>query len=139
MTFLTADRDTTRRENMLRSFPVKAAARIYAGALVCVDSTGFAVRGAVATTLKAVGRAEESANNTAGADGAISVTTMTGVFRYANSTAGDLVVLADVESQCFIVTDSQVAKTNGGDTRSVAGIVRHVDAGGVWVEIGMAR
>lgn len=139
MTALTADRDTSRRENILRSFPVKAAARLFAGSIVCLDATGFAVKGATSTTLKPVGRCEEAVDNTAGADGALRVPVMTGVFRYANSVAGDLITLADVDAACFLVDDQTVAKTNGGTTRSQAGIIRDVDAGGVWVEIGGAR
>lgn len=139
MTALTADRDTSRRENILRNFPVKGATRLFAGSLVCLDATGFAVKGAVSTTLKAVGRAEEQVDNTAGADGALRVQVASGVFRFANSAAADLITLADVDAACFIVDDQTVAKTNGTATRSQAGIIRDVDAGGVWVEVGGAR
>jgi hypothetical protein len=139
MAFLLADRDTTRRENLLRSFPVKAAARLYAGSLVCLDATGFAVKGGVSTTIKAVGRAEEQVDNTSGADGALRITVGCGVFRFANSAAADQITLADVDAPCFVVDDQTVAKTNGTSTRSQAGIVRDVDSGGVWVEMGGAR
>lgn len=139
MAALTADRDTPRRENLLRNFPMKAANRIFGGSLVCIDSTGFAVKGQVSTTLKCVGRAEEQVDNTGGADGALRVPTMSGLFRFANSTAGDLITLADVDAACFIVDDQTVAKTNGTATRSQAGIIRDVDSGGVWVEVGGAR
>ena len=139
MTALTADRDTSRRENLLRNFPVKGATRLFAGSLVCIDATGFAVKGATSLTLKAVGRCEEQVDNTAGADGALRVQVGSGVFRFANSTAGDLLALPDVDAACYLVDDQTVAKTNGGGTRSQAGIVRDVDAGGVWVEVGGAR
>jgi hypothetical protein len=33
-----------------------------------------------------------------------------------------------------VVDDQTVAKTNGSSSRSVAGIIRDVDADGVWVE-----
>jgi hypothetical protein len=139
MTALTADRDTQRRENLLRNFPVAAGAKIFAGSLVCLNATGFATKGAVATTLQAVGRAEVQADNTGGADGAQRVDVMSGIFRFANSAAGDLIALTEVDKPCYIVDDQTVAKTNAGATRSQAGIVRDVDAGGVWVEIGYAR
>ena len=139
MTALTADRDTQRRENVLRSLPVKGATKIFAGSLVAVDTTGFAVRGTTSTTLKAVGRAEEQVDNTTGADGAQRITVSTGIFRFANSAAGDLITLAAIDSPCYMVDDQTVALTNGTNTRVQAGIVRDVDAGGVWVEVGMAR
>ncbi|WP_310614033.1 hypothetical protein [Limnohabitans sp.] len=139
MTALTADRDTQRRENLLRSLPVKGATKIFAGSLVAVDTTGNAVRGATSTTLKAVGRAEEQVDNTAGADGAQRITVSTGIFRFANSAAADLITLAAIDGVCYMVDDQTVALTNATNTRVQAGIVRDVDAGGVWVEVGMAR
>lgn len=139
MTALTADRDTPRRENLLRSLPVKAAVKIFAGSLVAVDATGNAVRGATSTTLKAVGRAEEQVDNTAGGDGAQRITVCAGTFRFANSAAADLITLANLDSPCYMVDDQTVALTNGTNTRVQAGIVRDVDTGGVWVEVGMAR
>ena len=39
-------------------------------------------------------------------------------------------------SDCYIVDDQTVAKTNGTNTRSVAGKIIAVDADGVWVKIG---
>lgn len=135
MPVLTADRGTPYRAGTEFSYPVAAAANLFGGALVCLNSAGFATRGAVSATLRAVGVAIEQANNAGGANGAINVKVRRGVWQFANSSAGDLVTLANVGQQCFIVDDSQVAATNGGSTRSVAGIVRDVDAQGVWVEI----
>ena len=58
-----------------------------------------------------------------------------GVFQFQNSSAGDLIALANLGADCYIVDDQTVALTNGTNTRSVAGKIRDVDAGGVWVEI----
>lgn len=135
MAALTQDRDTRRRDGEEFDLPVAAATLIYAGSIVCVSTaSNLATKGATATTLKAVGRAEDRADNLAGAAGAIRVKVRRGCFRYANSAAGDQVVLGDVGSDCFVVDDQTVAKTNGSNTRSVAGKVRDVDADGVWVE-----
>lgn len=136
MAALTTDRDTRRRINGDEfQFPVAAATKIFAGSIVCISTvTNLATKGATATTLKAVGRAEELADNSAGAASAISVKVRRGCFKYANSAAGDQIVLGDIGAQCFIVDDQTVAKTNGTGTRSVAGIVRDVDADGVWVD-----
>lgn len=135
----TADRDTPRVDHAFREFPVAAGARLFAGTIACINTSGLAVRGDVSTTLTAVGRVEEQADNTGGVAGAIRVKVGSGVFRFGNSSAGDAITVADVEKQCFIVDDNTVAKTNGSNTRSAAGIVRQVDAAGVWVEIGLAR
>lgn len=138
MTALAADRDTKRRDGDIITLGVAASTLIYAGALVCKNSSGYATKGAVATTLKAIGRAEERADNSAGSNGDITVTVRTGVFQFANSASGDLITIADIGNQCYVVDDQTVAKTNGTSTRSVAGRIVDVDANGVWVEMGPA-
>lgn len=134
MAALTADRLTPRRDGKRVSLPVAASTRLYAGSLVCLNATGYATKGAISTTLKAVGVAVEAADNSGGANGAINVEVERGTWRFGNSSGGDLIALADVGSVCYVVDDQTVAKTHNGNTRSVAGTVRDVDAAGVWVE-----
>lgn len=134
MTALAADRATANRSGKQLSLPVAAATKIFAGSIVAVNASGYATKGAVSTTLKAAGVAREQADNTAGANGDIRVAVERGTFQFANSTAGDLIALADIGSTCYIVDDQTVAKTNGTSTRSAAGVIRDVDANGVWVE-----
>lgn len=137
MVALSNDRSTPRIDGAIQSYPVGASQLIYQGAIVAISTaTNYAVKGTAATTLKPVGRALERADNSGGSAGAISVEVEAGVFRFANSSAGDLIVLGDVGSDCFIVDDQTVAKTNGSSTRSRAGKVINVDAQGVWVQIG---
>jgi hypothetical protein len=124
----TQDRDTKRREGTQESYPVKAATRIWAGTLACVDATGFVVPGSVSTTQKCVGVATKQVNNLSGANGDQSLTTDRRPHWFNNSTAGDLIALSDVGAQCFIVDDNTVAKTNGTNTRSVAGKIVNVSA-----------
>jgi len=130
---LTKDRNTPFREGDLVSHPVAAAKKIYAGALVVLNATGYAEPGSTATTLKAVGRAEVFADNSTGLDGAVSVSIRRGAFKYKNHT--DAVTRADIGNSCYIVDDETVAKTNGTSTRSAAGKVIDLDTDGVWVEI----
>jgi hypothetical protein len=102
---------------------------------VALTAAGYAQGGATATTLKAAGVANETADNTAGASGDIKVTVRRdGWFRFANSASGDLITIADIGNSCYIVDNQTVAKTDGGTTRSVAGKIRDVDAQGVWIE-----
>jgi len=132
---LTADRNVPRRNGDVFSYPVAAGETGFAGAITCVTSAGFAAPGTTSTTLKTVGVAQATADNNPGLDGAIQVEVRRGVFRFDNSAAADLIALADVNADCYIVDDETVAKTNGTATRSIAGKVRDVDADGVWVEI----
>lgn len=135
MVALTKDRNTVRRDGALHADPVAAGTRIYAGALVCLNASGYAVPGSTATTLKARGVALEQVDNSGGAAGALTVPVRRGVFKFANSTATDEITIADIGVNCYIVDDQTVARTNGSSTRSVAGRIDGVDTDGVWVEI----
>lgn len=135
MAALTKDRAVPQRPAEDFGFPVAASTKIFAGALACINASGYLTKGATATTLKCVGIAKEVADNSAGANGAITGKVKRGCFPFANSASTDQITLADVGSDCYIVDDQTVAKTSGSSTRSVAGKVRDVDATGVWVEI----
>lgn len=134
MTALAADRATPRRDGKLLNLPQAASSLIYAGALVCVNSSGYAVKGATSTTLKAAGVALKRSDNSAGTDGALTVPVQRGAWQFGNSASGDQITLADIGSTAYIVDDQTVAKTNGSSTRSAAGKIIDVDAAGVWIE-----
>jgi hypothetical protein len=138
MTALAQARSTSRKESDKYVLAVGAAQKIFQGALVCRNATGYAVKGSTSTTLKALGMAEALADNTSGADGAITVAYRSGCFKWANSAAGDLIAALDIGNDCYIVDDQTVAKTNGGATRSRAGIIDSIDPdGSVWVLTGV--
>lgn len=130
---LTKDRNTPARSGELQPHPVAATKKIFIGALVALNATGYAQPGATATGLTAVGVAEEQVDNGAGNDGDVSVTVRRGVFKFKNHS--DAVARADVGKTCYIVDDETVAKTDGTGTRSAAGKVIGQEADGVWVEI----
>lgn len=136
MTATTTDRDTRRHGGVEFGMPIKGNTKLYAGTIACVDATGFVVAGATSTTLKALGITENQFDNTGGADGAFLVRFRKGVWLLANSAGGDQLSNADWGSDVYIVDNQTVAKTNGTNTRSVAGKCRGIDAasGGVWVE-----
>lgn len=134
MAALTKDRDTKMRAGDIYVHPVKAATKIFAGSLVCLDAAGNAQPGAVATTLIAVGRAESQVDNSAGAAGDETVHVRKGTFLWGNSTSTDAITRAEIGDDCYVVDDQTVAKTSGTSTRSIAGKIRDVDAQGVWVE-----
>ncbi|MDZ4042907.1 MAG: hypothetical protein U1D96_05355 [Eubacteriales bacterium] len=132
---LTADRNTLRREGDILALGVAANVKIHAGALVVANAAGFAAPGSTALGLKAVGRAESQADNTGGANGAVTVEVLRGVFKFKNA-AADPVGLTHLLDDCYIVDDESVAATSGTATRSRAGKVLGIDPDGVWVEIG---
>lgn len=131
---LTQARNTPQKAGEVFDFPVKGSTTIHQGALV-VLAAGLAAGGSTAAGLIAVGRAELTV--AAVADGDAQVPVRRGIFKYANSAAGDLITQADVGADCWIVDDQTVAKTHGGNTRSRAGKVVGVAADGVWIQIGL--
>lgn len=131
---LSNDRNTPHKDTETIVVPLAANAKIYGGALVAANATGFAVPGSVATTLTYLGRAENKVDNTGGADGAKSIQVRRKkAFKWVNSGA-DPISQADLGKVCYIVDDQTVAKTNGTGTRSAAGKVMALDTDGVWVE-----
>lgn len=133
MTALAADRNTARIAGDDRSGSVAASTLVYAGAILMRNATGYLIEGQTATGLVGIGRAEERVDNSAGADGDLSVAYRKGIFHFANSAAADLITFADIGDICFVVDDQTVAKTDGSSTRSKAGYIEDVDANGVWV------
>jgi hypothetical protein len=131
MTALTKDRDTPSRESKLFVHPVAAGKIFFVGALAVLNATGFAEPATTATGKKGLGRATLAVSNAGGADGAETVEVERGCFRYAND---GTVTRAHIDGNAYAVDDQTVAPTDGTGTRSAVGIIRDVDALGVWVE-----
>ncbi|MDQ2823025.1 MAG: hypothetical protein M3Y65_22040 [Pseudomonadota bacterium] len=131
---LNASRNTPYKDGHLLPFALAAGAKIYAGALVCLNAAGYLVPGSASPTLKYVGRADDFADNTAGADGQKVVTVRRRkAFKFVNSSV-DPVAQVDLNNTVYIVDDQTVAKTNGTGTRSAAGRLVGIEPDGVWIE-----
>jgi len=130
MAALTADRNTPRREGECLSLPVEASTRIWAGALTARNSSGNAVPASDTAGLVVVGRAEARADNATGSAGDITVRVREGVY----CLAGSGITAANIGAIAFVADDQTVA-LSGGTNAIVAGIIRDVDGGGVWVEV----
>lgn len=102
--------ETHEREGLIVAYPVKANARIWKGALVCVDSTGYLVPASDTANLRFVGVAFESVDNTGGANGAKRCRVVKrGTFIY--NRIGSF-AQADIGTTARAVTDNEVAKTS---------------------------
>lgn len=135
MAALTSDRNTIAREGDIRSGPVAANMRIFAGALIMRAATGHLTPGATAVGAIGAGRADIGANNIGGSGGALAVAWRRGAFRFENSDSSDAITVADIGKLCSTVDDCTVAKTDGSAARSPAGVVEDVDDSGVWVRM----
>lgn len=133
MAALTNDRDTMARDIKITVHPVQAGARLYAGAIACLDtSDGFAVQGKTATGLRGLGRVRVGVDNTAGADGEQTVECWRGCFRWASDGS---INRTHIGAAAYAVDDQTVAAGDDAGTRSAIGTIRDIDAQGVWVEI----
>lgn len=112
------------------AYGVAAQAVIYQGGMVALNG-GFAGPGAEGEGLACVGVAFANVDNSLGANGDREVDCRGGIYHFDNDPAAP-VTIADVNADCFMVDDHTVSKDGTG--RSVAGQVKKVDAGGVWVK-----
>ncbi len=133
MTALSQARNTPEALGPVRRVPLAAATSIFGGGMVQINAAGFAVPASATAANVTIGRAEDSVAN-AGAAGALSVDARRGIFRFANSAAGDLIARSEIGKTVYVVDDQTVAKTNNAGARPAAGICYDVDAQGVWVE-----
>ena len=102
--------ETHEREGLIVAYPVKANTRIWKGALVCVDSTGYLVPASDTANLRFVGVAFESVDNTGGASSAKRCRVVKrGTFVY--NRIGSF-TQADIGTTARAITDNEVAKTS---------------------------
>lgn len=107
MANLTADRKTIRKDGTLFSYPVASGATIYAGALVNLNSTGYAVPAADDATHHFAGKADTRGDNASGQDGDVNVDGHRyGVFEFNTSN----MTRADTGVDMYIVDDNTVGK-----------------------------
>ena len=120
------------REGLIVAYPVKANARIWKGALVCVDSTGYLVPASDTANLRFVGVAFESVDNTGGANGAKRCRVVKrGTFIY--NRIGSF-AQADIGATARAVTDNEVAKTSTNNI-VVGTVVELLDSNRVRIRI----
>lgn len=123
---LTSDRDTVRRNGDETVF--EAAATVYAGSMVCLDSDGKLVPASITAGLSpVVGVAQRQGKS------GEKVLVRRGVFAF-DAAASDKPTLASIGASCYAADDCTVQKTTATNAH-VAGIVFDVTDEGVWVKI----
>lgn len=133
MTALTEDRYTRHRDGVISAHPVKGSTTIYKGSLVCVDATGYAVPGADTASLTFIGVAIESAANSDGSDGDITVRVQAaGVFSFAKS---GTITQASAGGDLYIIDDQTVGLTAAATNDIACGRLEGLDGSDVWVRV----
>jgi predicted RecA/RadA family phage recombinase len=133
MTALTRDRATAYREGLEMEFRVAAAAKIYAGSMVCLNAAGYAVPAADTSGYRFAGVALEQADNSAGADGAQVVRLRrSGVFEFNAANLSQ----ALVGNAMYAVDDQTFADAGGAANDIKVGVlVKYVAATKGWIDI----
>ena len=130
---LTKDKGTLQKGGDLVVLALAAGAVIHGGAIVVIED-GYADKATTKTGLKFAGIAEEAVDNMAGGNGDKTVEVRRERLFFAKNSVGDAIAQADLFNQCYLEDDETVAKTNGGNTRSLAGRVVEVVNNGIWVK-----
>lgn len=115
-----------------------AAVKIFAGALVARNASGYLTNASDAANLKVRGVMKEEVDNSGGSAGDLSGELETGVFKFANSGTNALTI-ANLEGVCY-VEDNDTVSSSGGTNSIKAGKVVAIDEdGGVWVDTNAAN
>ncbi len=137
MTALTSDRNTEYSLGDLLSMPVAAGARVFAGALVCSNADGYAVRASDTAGLVFEGVATAQADNRTGADGDVRVVVRRrGRYLLDSASALDQSALG---AQVYAADDHTVAAAADVTNTVAVGVIDRVEAADeCWVSIDAA-
>jgi hypothetical protein len=129
---LTNDRITTKKVPIWQAYPVAAATRIYGGSLVALNATGFAVPAANTANFKVVGIAQQRADNSTGADGALKVVVEAPVRALLKATA---ITQAMVGATMYVVDDETFDDATGANSIVAGTLSEFVSATSGWLYI----
>lgn len=132
MAALTQDRITDKRFPGVMAYPVAATTKIYAGAIVCVNSTGVAVPAADTAGNKVVGIATRTVDNSAGAAGAMWVEVNCPTIARLNATS---ITQAMVGTVMHVVDDNTVDDAVGTNTIKAGVLVEFISTTEGWIYI----
>jgi len=131
---LTGDRKTDQYGDKsspdLEAFGVAASTKIYGGAIVAVNSSGYALGATAAATNKVRGIALRQVDNSSGSNGALTVTVVRGWFLLDNGTGVDAITNANIDALCYASDDHTVNLTDSSGTRPAVGVIGGVAANG---------
>ena len=135
MVALVTARPTREREIKEVGYAVAAGVKIYAGAMVAIDSLGYARPAANGTTSRSMGVAMATADNTTGLAGALTVVVRRSCFAMFTTDA----TVADIGKDCWAVDDQTVTKTLPTTNPCKAGVIVATELSGttlsVWVDM----
>lgn len=129
-----ADRMTAKKDGELIGLKIAASTLIETGKLVALNSAGFAVHASDAAGLKVAGVAEETIDNSLGANGDKTVLVRRKKAFLLLNSGTNAVAQAHVFTNVY-VKDAYTVSSSGGTNSIVAGKCLGLETDGVWVEI----
>lgn len=133
MSALTRDRATPYREGIEIEYSVAANTKIFAGSLVCVNATGYAVPAADTSGYRFAGVAMEQVDNSGGSDGGQVVRLRrVGVFEFDAVSITQDMVGVDMYAADDHTFDDAAGPTN--DIK-VGQLIKYVSATRGWIDI----
>ena len=142
MTAAAANADTPRYGveavvRKLMELPVAASTHIYQGTIVCLNLSGYLVPASADPSLTVVGVAQEEADNSAGAAGALECPVERGSFYLTNSSSTAAVSEADIGRIVYAADDLTVSRINVAGTYPACGKVVGFEGSSPIVEAGL--
>lgn len=132
---LTADRNTPIKDGELLVLGMAAATKVFAGGMAAANASGYILPAADAAGLTVVGMTEEQVDNSAGANGDLTVPVRRGKGFIFKNSATNAVTLAQLGKDIYVEDDETVASA-GGTNSIVAGTCLGILTEGVLVKIG---
>ena len=126
---LSYDKNTPEIQGYKREAPIGKTTTIYAGSLVLIDSSGFAIPGKTATNHTCVGVAEKGANGSAGDTHVVVKSGIFGLQAYPNENLTRAAI-----GRTVYVTDEETVSINPRG-RTPAGQIFDVSGDLIWVKI----
>lgn len=129
----TRDLDIPQRMPVVGSsygYGVKGGIRIFRKSIVGITAGKLAVPASTAGCVALIGLAENHVDNRDGADGAVPVNLLKGVFKMPFAAA----VPADIGSPVYALDDQTLQLTNANGALRL-GSIEAIDAEGVWIRI----
>lgn len=134
MSALTQDKKTEYTEGVEITLPVYQATTIYAGALVAVNASGYAIPASDTSGLFFMGVAREYVDNSSGSSGDKTVTVRRrGLFKM---TLGHSISVANIGDNVFVVDDQTVdVAANVTNAIFCGNITGYISSASAWIDI----
>ncbi|MFA5187075.1 MAG: hypothetical protein WC551_11385 [Patescibacteria group bacterium] len=131
---LSADRATIRKDGDLATYPVYQSVTIYNGALVSINSSGYAIPAADTASTTFAGVATAQADNSSGSSGAINVTVRRkGVFKFPATS----ITQAHVNGIMYL-KDDQTFDNTSSNLIACGRLIKYESSTLGWIEIDSA-